>query len=99
MRYYVLTVNYGGDTLNINLIDKGEGEAVLLLHGWGARADIYHSVINPLVGSYRVIAPDLPGFGASDEPSFPYGIEDYAGFVKALLSELGITKENMTWIG
>ncbi len=90
-----MIVEYKGDKLNVNLIDKGEGEAVLLLHGWGARAQIYYSVINPLVGHYRVIAPDLPGFGDSDEPSFPYAIEDYAGFVCALLKELKIEKVHL----
>ena len=90
-----MVVNYGKDSLDINLIDKGQGEVVLLLHGWGARADIYHSVINPLVGSYRVIAPDLPGFGDSTEPSFPYAVEDYAGFVMALLEKLDIKKVHL----
>lgn len=90
-----MIVEYKGDKLSINLIDEGQGEVVLLLHGWGARADLYRSVINPLVGHYRVIAPDLPGFGNSDEPSFPYEIEDYAGFVRALLEALGIDKVHL----
>ncbi len=90
-----MIVEYKGDKLNVNLIDKGEGEAVLLLHGWGARAEIYHSVINPIAGHYRVIAPDLPGFGGTDEPSFPYAIEDYAGFVCELLNVLGIEKVHL----
>lgn len=87
-----LIVEYKGDKLNINLIDEGQGEVVVLLHGWGARADIYRTVINPLVSSYRVIAPDLPGFGKSDEPSFAYSIEDYAGFVVSLLKQLGVCR-------
>lgn len=87
-----MIVEYKGDKLNINLIDKGEGEPIVLLHGWGARADIYGSVINPLCGHYRVIAPDLPGFGKSDEPSFAYDITDYAGFVCSLLNVLNIKK-------
>ncbi len=87
-----MIVEYKGDKLNINLIDEGEGETVVLLHGWGARADIYGTVINPLLSGCRVIAPDLPGFGASDEPSFAYSIEDYAGFVIKLLEVLGVEK-------
>lgn len=91
----MLTVEYKGDKLNINLIDRGEGEAVLLLHGWGASADLYGSVINPLCGNYRVIAPDLPGFGKSDEPSFAYDISDYAGFACSLLKALGLKKAHL----
>ncbi len=92
---YALELIFKGDKLNINLIDEGQGEAVLLLHGWGARADLYRSVINPIVSDYRVIAPDLPGFGKSTEPSFPYSIEDYASFASALLKELGIEKAHI----
>lgn len=90
-----MIVEYKGDKLNINLIDEGSGECVLLLHGWGARASIYTSVINPLVSSYRIIAPDLPGFGDSDEPSFAYSIEDYSGFVCELMRTLGIKKAHV----
>ena len=90
-----MIVEYKGDKLNINVIDKGEGEVVLLLHGWGARADIYHSVINPICSHYRVIAPDLPGFGESDEPSFAYSIEDYACFACELLKNLEIKKVHL----
>lgn len=86
---------FKGDKLNINLIDEGQGEVIVLLHGWGARADLYRTVINPLSSHYRVIAPDLPGFGKSTEPSFPYSIEDYADFVSQLLIELGIYKVNL----
>ncbi len=90
-----MKLEFKGDCLNVNLIDIGEGEAVVVLHGWGARADLYYPVINPLSSSYRVIAPDFPGFGKTDEPSFPYSIEDYALFVEALLKELGITKAHL----
>ncbi len=92
---YALELEFKGDKLNINLIDEGHGEAVVVLHGWGARADLYRTIINPLVGNYRVIAPDLPGFGKSSEPSFAYSIEDYAGFVLSLLKELGIEKAHL----
>lgn len=87
-----MIVTYKGDKLDVNLIDEGAGEPVVVLHGWGARADLYRTVINPLISSYRVIAPDMPGFGKTPEPSFAYGIEDYAGFVAALLNELGVAK-------
>ena len=90
-----MVLDFKGDKLNINLIDEGEGETVVVLHGWGAKADLYRTVINPLISAYRVIAPDFPGFGKSTEPSFAYSIEDYAGFVVALLKELGINKAHI----
>lgn len=90
-----LEFTYKGDKLSVNLIDEGQGEAVVVLHGWGARAELYRTVINPLTSHYRVIAPDMPGFGKTTEPSFPYSIEDYAGFVSALLCELGVNKTHL----
>ena len=90
-----MELNFKGDKLSVNLIDEGSGEAVVVLHGWGARADIYRTVINPLTSHYRVVAPDFPGFGNTTEPSFAYSIEDYAEFVSALLKELGIEKAHL----
>ena len=90
-----LELVFKGDVLSVNLIDEGEGEAVVVLHGWGARAELYRTVINPLTSHYRVIAPDMPGFGMTTEPSFPYSIEDYAGFVEALLEKLGVSRAHL----
>jgi len=39
---------------------------------------------------YRVCAPDLPGFGKSEEPPLAWGVDDYADFALAFLAELGI---------
>jgi pimeloyl-ACP methyl ester carboxylesterase len=46
-------------------IDKGEGPDLLLLHGNGADAKLYLPLIDLLAKEYRVLAPDLPGFGLS----------------------------------
>ena len=92
---YDLELVFKGDKLNVNLIDEGQGETVVVLHGWGAKADLYRTIINSLVSHYRVIAPDFPGFGASTEPSFPYSIEDYAEFVSSMLNKLGIDRAHI----
>ena len=73
-----------GEKLNISYIDEGGGDTVLLLHGWGASGKAYRTVIDMLTPHFRVVAPDMPGFGASDEPSFPYNAENYADFVGAV---------------
>lgn len=87
-----MNLQYKNDNLSVNLIDKGQGDTIVLLHGWGARADIYMSIINLLSSKYRVIAPDLPGFGGSTEPSFAYDVKDYVDFVILMLKELGISR-------
>jgi pimeloyl-ACP methyl ester carboxylesterase len=53
---------------------------------------MFRNLIPALADSYRVIAPDLPGFGLSDMPSpatFPYGFATYADVVDQLLTQLG----------
>lgn len=82
-----------GETLNIHYIDEGgnnKGTPVLLLHGWGARAENYRCIIDMLTPHFRVIAPDMPGFGESDEPQTPFDAENYADFVRAFCEKLGI---------
>ncbi len=79
--------------LNIQYIDKGVGETtVLLLHGWGVDSSLYHLLIDHLATYCRVVAPDLPGFGGSDEPPRPFTPDDYADFVLAFAKTLGITQ-------
>ena len=90
-----MKLEYLGDVLDVNLIDEGQGETVVVLHGWGASCELYRTVINPLKESCRVIAPDFPGFGKTTEPTSPYSIEDYAGFVVALLDKLSVEKVHL----
>lgn len=43
-----------------------DGDAVLLVHGWGGRAGSLHALVEPLVAAgYRAVTLDLPGHGAS----------------------------------
>ena len=80
------------ETLDIDYVDEGSGDVIVLLQGWGTTASVYKTIINMLTSKYRVIAPDFPGFGRSTEPSFPYSAEDYSDFVIAFLEKLGIKK-------
>ena len=48
------------------VLEGGAGPAVVLLHGPGANAAHWMRVVPQLVGTHRVIAPDLPGQGASE---------------------------------
>src|SRR5262245_17254 len=48
--------------------ELGSGPAVLLLHGWPTSSLLWRSIMPTLAQHCRVIAPDLPGFGASDKP-------------------------------
>ncbi len=68
----------------VSYTDKGEGDVLVLLHGWGCSKEIFNAVIERYVDKYRVISVDLPGFGSSEEPK---EYED-SNFYVAILNEL-----------
>jgi haloalkane dehalogenase len=58
--------------IRIHTIDEGEADApvVLMLHGEPSWSYLYRKMVPLFTGAgYRVLAPDLPGFGKSDKPS------------------------------
>ena len=60
----------------------GEGQPLLMLHGWGANIDLVWPLAERLAPlGYQVYALDLPGFGESDEPPAAWSVFDYANFV------------------
>jgi len=62
------------DGLCTRYLEEGRGAPVLLLHGGslGSSCDVWRDNLAPLAsGGLRVIAPDLPGFGETDNPEDP----------------------------
>ncbi|MES2127711.1 MAG: alpha/beta hydrolase [Pseudomonadota bacterium] len=87
----VKTVTVHG--LDFPVLDVGEGPAVLLLHGFPDSHRVWRYQVGPLVrAGYRVIAPDLRGFG--DAPMPPnvadYSIGNVMGDVAGVLDALGV---------
>ncbi len=80
------------DDLNISYEDIGEGKVLLLLHGWGASKEAFSPIIKRMSRTMRVIAPDFPGFGHSDEPKEIWDVEKYAEFTNKFIEKLGIGK-------
>lgn len=79
------------DNININYICEGDGQQnVLLLHGWGANITLFKQIITHLSPYFKVFAPDLPGFGESDEPKGPWNVDNYVDFVINFCEKMGI---------
>ena len=77
-RYHVL-----GDGLRLHYVDEGPRDAtpVLMMHGEPSWSFLYRKMIGPTVNAgYRVLAPDLIGFGKSDKPTSKDAFT-YAGHV------------------
>jgi len=72
-------------------VDVGEGEPVLLLHGFHLHSFLWREYVPLLAQRFRVIAPDLIGCGDSDKPDeAPLGLRAQAGYVLELLEHLGV---------
>ncbi len=78
--------------LHIYYKKLGQGDNVVLLHGWGASIDLYQGMINALSRRYTVYALDMPGVGRSDEPPAPWCVDDYVDLVSAFIKAMGITR-------
>lgn len=80
------------DSITVNYIDEGDGDVILLLHGWGANITLYAGIIQVLKRNHRVIALDMPGFGKTSEPPEPWCVDDYVDFVMKFIESFGISK-------
>ena len=83
------------DGLNVFYREAGRGDApvVLLLHGFPTSSHMFRGLIPALADRYRVIAPDLPGFGFSDAPargSFSYTFAHLAEVIDRFTEVLGL---------
>ena len=70
----------------------GTGQPLLLLHGWPEFWLTWEPVMTRLAGRYTLIAPDLRGFGDSDKPNGPYGPDQHAVDMLALMDALGVKR-------
>ncbi|HLZ01738.1 MAG TPA: alpha/beta hydrolase [Bradyrhizobium sp.] len=70
----------------------GTGKPLLLLHGWPEFWLTWEPVMTRLAGRFSLITPDLRGFGDSDKPDGPYGPDQHATDMLALMDQLGIER-------
>ena len=85
--------------LNINYIDEGSGQLLVMLHGWGSNIELFKGVIDFARTKYHVVAMDMPGFGKSDEPSEPMDVDAYVDFVLSFIKELYPEEKEIIFLG
>jgi pimeloyl-ACP methyl ester carboxylesterase len=72
-----------------------DAPVVLLLHGFPASSFMYRELMPRLAGDYRVIAPDLPGFGFTEVPAerkYVYSFERLAATIEAFVQALKLSR-------
>lgn len=78
--------------IEIAYTDSGIGRPVVLIHGYPFNRSLWNEQITALSSSYRVIAPDLRGFGESDSAPGTATMNVMAQDVALLLNHLGIAR-------
>ncbi|KPQ20879.1 MAG: putative hydrolases or acyltransferases (alpha/beta hydrolase superfamily) [Porphyrobacter sp. HL-46] len=86
-----------GTSLRIHYIDEGPRDApvVLMMHGEPSWSYLYRHMIGPVVAAgYRVLAPDLIGFGKSDKPAAKsdYTYAAHVGWMRQWVEALDLTR-------
>jgi pimeloyl-ACP methyl ester carboxylesterase len=79
--------------VRLRVVEEGDGARVVLLHGLFADHRTWDAVRPKLRSGFRVIAPDLPGFGQSEMPPqsrFPYDVDAFTEAVTDLYAGLEI---------
>jgi pimeloyl-ACP methyl ester carboxylesterase len=77
--------------------DEG-APAILLLHGFPTSSNMFRNLIPRLASSFRLVAPDYPGYGQSSMPdykAFEYSFENLANIIDGFVESIGLSKYSM----
>src|ERR1700721_3242540 len=75
-----------------HFLEAGKGAPVVLLHGFPETSYAWRFQIPELAKKYRVIAPDLRGYGETDKPSSGYDKRTMATDLRELMRVLNVPK-------
>ncbi len=78
------------DGVSLRYLDEGAGPAIVLLHAYPLRGEMFRPQINALKGRFRIIVPDLRGFGGSELGGNTSEMTTLADDVLAILDALRI---------
>lgn len=98
--YGIATKQLKIDSVNINYVDKGVGNTILMIHGLGGNASHWNKMIETLSIKNRCIAIDLPGYGGSSsvtEIDTNKTLDFYANTIAQLIKSLQL--KNITVMG
>jgi pimeloyl-ACP methyl ester carboxylesterase len=88
-------VEADGVSLFYRSAGNADAPVVLLLHGFPSSSFMFRELIPRLADRYRVIAPDLPGFGFTEVPkerNYPYSFDGLAATVESFTDALGLNR-------
>jgi pimeloyl-ACP methyl ester carboxylesterase len=81
--------------VNLHYLKAGQGDAIVLLHGWPQTSHEWHKIMPKLADSYTAIAPDLRGLGDSSVPTTGYDKCTVAEDIHQLVQQLGLQQVHL----
>jgi pimeloyl-ACP methyl ester carboxylesterase len=80
-------------------LEGGKGEPILFIHGFGTDKDRWGPFLREFRGSYRLVAPDLPGFGENSRvPSASYDIASQVKRLNRFVEKIGLAEFHVVGI-
>jgi pimeloyl-ACP methyl ester carboxylesterase len=95
MTTHYRSIDVDGTAIFYREAGRADAPAILLLHGFPSAGHMFRDLIPQLAGDFRVVAPDLPGFGQSVAPareSFAYTFDNLARVIGRFTELVGLTR-------
>ena len=83
------------NNIRLHCVSQGEGELVLLLHGFPEFWYSWRHQIPALARHFKVVVPDLRGYNDSDKPASGYDLDTLSADIRGLIASLGYTKAHI----
>lgn len=87
------------NALHYEAIGPLDAPPVILLHGITGSRRYWRARVRPLARDFRLILPDLIGFGLSPKPHVEYTIDLFRASIRALVEELGLSEAPLIFVG
>lgn len=87
--------NVMGIKVNYEFVDNDKNITLVFLHGWGQNIEMMKPLGNKFINDFNILYIDLPGFGKSNEPDYPWTIYDYAKCINILINDLKLNNVNI----
>lgn len=90
-----MDARYTYEGIELGYSIEGQGDTIILLHGWGCDRNIWKATRELLRSHFQVVTVDFAGFGLSAEPETVWGVEEYTRSIEALVGELSIERPTL----